>query len=136
MKEIGPNGIEAYFKREVKKAGGMTEKHVSPGRKGVPDQLATWDDGLMHLVELKAPRTKGKLREDQIRDHARREARGVRVFVLHTKALIDDYILTYRLKYPQARVPGNNSLLTCGLIDRRLVEIIKNNIMICGRIDN
>jgi hypothetical protein len=61
MKEIGPNGIETYFKRRVKEAGGMTEKHVSPGRKGVPDQLVTWQGGVMHLVELKAPRTKGEI---------------------------------------------------------------------------
>lgn len=91
MKEIGPNGVEAYFKREVKEAGGMTEKHVSPGKKLVPDQLVTWPGGRMHLVELKAPRTKGRI-GDQERDHKRRAKLGVHVFVLHTTQLVDIYV--------------------------------------------
>jgi VRR-NUC domain len=90
MKEIGRYGIEAYLKRRVKEAGGMAEKHVSPGRKGVPDQLVTWDSGWMDLVETKAP--KGRLSDSQIRDHARRARRGVKVIVLYTKQMVDDYI--------------------------------------------
>lgn len=90
MKEIGPNGIEAYFKRRVKAAGGLAEKHVSPGRRGPPDQLVTWPGGRIHLVELKAP--KGRRSDAQIRDHARRAIYGVHVYVLYTKEMINEYV--------------------------------------------
>lgn len=92
MKEIGPSGVEAYFKRRVKEAGGFAEKHVSPGRRGVPDQIVTWQWGV-DFVELKAPM--GRLSDAQIRDHARRRQLGVKVFVLYTKEMVDDYLRLY-----------------------------------------
>lgn len=132
MKEIGPSGIEAYFKREVKKAGGMTEKHISPGKRAVPDQLVTWDDGLMHLVELKAPRTRGTVAVAQKRDHKRRWDRGVRVYVLHTKEAVDGYISFYSVngygRKPQQ--PNANQLLTTQLIGKKITETLQSNLLI------
>jgi hypothetical protein len=86
-KREGP--IEDYLIEQVLLHGGLSEKHVSPGRNGVPDQLVTWN-GLMDLVETKAPL--GERSGAQIRDHARRLQRGVVVFTLHTKEQVDQYI--------------------------------------------
>lgn len=86
-KREGP--VEDYLKAQVALHGGLAEKHVSPGRNGVPDQLVTWN-GLMDLVETKAPR--GELSSAQIRDHTRRLQRGVIVFVTHTHEQVDRYI--------------------------------------------
>lgn len=83
--------VEAFFKEQVAKFGGMTEKHVSPGHIGVPDQLVTWPGGIMHLCELKAP--KKDPRSSQVRDHARRAKFGVTVFVLSTKEAVVNYVL-------------------------------------------
>jgi hypothetical protein len=92
MKEIGPSGVEAYFKRRVKEAGGLPEKHVSPGKRGVPDQIVTWSWGV-DFVELKAP--KGRLSGAQVRDHTRRRELGIKVFVLYTKEMVDAYLKLY-----------------------------------------
>ena len=68
---------------------GVCEKHVSPGRRGVPDRLVTWPWNAMDLVETKAP--EGRLSPAQERDHARRSVyvwkcwtkQRVAVFVHH-----------------------------------------------------
>jgi hypothetical protein len=84
MKEAA---VERYLVQEVEKRGGLCEKFVSPGRRSVPDRIVTWPYGVVHFVELKAP---GKEpRADQLRDHARRAALGVNVFVIDSKAGVD-----------------------------------------------
>lgn len=91
--------VEKYLQEQVKARGGMSEKHVSPGRRGVPDQLVTIPNletpntPRMDLVETKRPKAEGgKLRGGQTRDHARRGACGIRVWTLYTKAEVDVYI--------------------------------------------
>lgn len=128
MKEIGPSGIEAYFKRRVKEFGGMCEKHVSPGKKLVPDQLVTWPDEPMHLVELKAPRTKGRI-GDQKRDHERRAKYGVYVHVLYTKELVDAYVKSYGHD-PAPREPNQNTLLTAEWVNRKIIDIVQSDLII------
>lgn len=86
-KREGP--VEDYLKEQVALHGGLHEKHVSPGRNGVPDQLITWFRK-MDLVETKAP--DGVLSGAQERDHARRSARGVKVYVCHTYDQVDEYV--------------------------------------------
>ncbi len=81
--------VEQYLRREVKRAGGLCEKHISPGNAGVPDRLITLD-GRMFLVETKAP--KGPLREAQKIDHAQRKRCGVAVVVLRTKDEVDSWL--------------------------------------------
>lgn len=88
--------VEDHFKDEVKKRKDrcMTEKHVSPGRRGVPDQLITWGWPLclMELVEMKAP--KGDRKKHQVRDHKARAKLGIKVHTLYTIAEVDDYFRT------------------------------------------
>ena len=47
--------VENYLKNEVKKAGGMAMKFVSPGLRGVPDRIVIFPGGKIIFVELKAP---------------------------------------------------------------------------------
>lgn len=103
MKEIGRYGIEAYFKRAVKAAGGATRKWVSPGRPNVPDQIAIWPGArrgskrlkaLVHFVELKAP---GEVPTDaQHREHERLRAMGCDAFWFNDTEKIDDYVEVYK----------------------------------------
>lgn len=82
--------LEDYLQERVEACGGLCEKFVSPGRRGVPDRLITWSGGRMDLVELKAEN--GQLSPEQRRDHKRRMERGVRVYLLNTREKIDKYI--------------------------------------------
>lgn len=72
----------------------MTEKHESPGRRGVPDQLITWGYplSLMELIEMKAP--KGERAKHQTRDHAARAKLGIKVHTLYTIPEVDTYFRT------------------------------------------
>ena len=88
MKEVK---VEDHLTARIEALGGLCEKHVSPGRRGPPDRLITWPWGKMRLVETKRPGVT-KLRIEQERDHKRRRARGVNVFVLNEKVLVDDWI--------------------------------------------
>ncbi len=70
---IREEDTEGYLRSEAKKRIGrcQLEKHVSPGRRGVPDDLMTWGHPLclMELIETKAP--KGDVKKHQERDHAK-----------------------------------------------------------------
>lgn len=72
----------------------MVEKHESPGRRGVPDDLITWGHPLciMELIETKAP--KGERKKHQKRDHEVRARYGIKVHTLYTVAEIDAYFTT------------------------------------------
>lgn len=72
----------------------MTEKHTSPGRRGVPDQLITWGYplSLMELIEMKAP--KGERAKHQTRDHVARAKLGIKVHTLYTIPEVDTYFRT------------------------------------------
>lgn len=88
--------VEKYLVECVEALGGLCEKHVSPGLRGVPDRLVTWPNGAMHLVEVKAQTGFGKVMPWQKRDHERRAKRNVFVYVLHTTELVDQYIAACR----------------------------------------
>ena len=47
--------IEQKLVAEVKKAGGICPKWVSPGFDGVPDRIAMFPEGKIAFVEVKAP---------------------------------------------------------------------------------
>lgn len=72
--------IEQALTRRVKELGGMCEKFVSPGRRGVPDRLVTLPGGVIVFVELKAPNKEPS--QTQQRDHERRRALGCDVRVI------------------------------------------------------
>lgn len=88
--------VEDHLRAEVKKRRDRCEleKHVSPGKRGVPDDLITWGHPLciMELIETKAP--KGDRAKHQIRDHARRARLGIKVHTLYTVEEVDNYFRT------------------------------------------
>jgi hypothetical protein len=85
-----PEGkVEDYLREQVPLHGGMVEKHTSPGRRGVPDDLVTWFGG-MDLVECKAKN--GIVKAHQLRDHKARALLGVPVYLLDTKERVDLYV--------------------------------------------
>ncbi|EKG9274037.1 VRR-NUC domain-containing protein [Salmonella enterica] len=77
--------IEKHLVTEVKKAGGIAYKFLSPGRRSVPDRIVLLPGGRLVFVECKAP---GKApRADQLREHERLRALGFTVVVLDSKNL-------------------------------------------------
>ncbi len=82
--------VEEYLVKRVEQKGGLCEKFVSPGRRGVPDRLVTWRGGRMDLVELKTE--DGKLSLSQVNDHRQRAARGVIVEVLRSFPEVDSFV--------------------------------------------
>lgn len=85
MAYIRESTIEKHLVSEVKKAGGMAYKFVSPGRRSVPDRLVLLPGGRVVFVECKAPGEKP--RPEQLREHERLRARGFTVVVLDSKNL-------------------------------------------------
>lgn len=87
MSKVREDVIERHLVNEVKKAGGIAYKFVSPGRRAVPDRLVLLPGGKVIFVECKAPGEKP--RPDQLREHARLFALGHQVVVLDGKDLND-----------------------------------------------
>lgn len=85
MSKVREDVIEKHLVNEVKKAGGIAYKFVSPGRRAVPDRLVLLPGGKVIFVECKAPGEKP--RPDQLREHARLFALGHQVVVLDSKDL-------------------------------------------------
>ncbi|HCR3337270.1 TPA: VRR-NUC domain-containing protein [Morganella morganii] len=85
MSKVREDVIERHLVNEVKKAGGIAYKFVSPGRRAVPDRLVLLPGGKVIFVECKAPGEKP--RPDQLREHARLFALGHQVVVLDSKDL-------------------------------------------------
>ncbi|MEQ1975016.1 VRR-NUC domain-containing protein [Xenorhabdus sp. SGI240] len=81
--KIREDVIERHLVIEVKKAGGIAYKFVSPGRRGVPDRIVVLPNGRVIFVECKAPGEKP--RPDQLREHERLRALGQEVVVLDSK---------------------------------------------------
>lgn len=72
--------IERKLVEEVKKAGGLAPKFVSPGLNGVPDRIVLLPSGCMAFVELKSP---GKMmRPLQIRRKKQLESLGFKVYCI------------------------------------------------------
>ena len=72
--------IEQKLVAEVKKAGGICPKWVSPGFDGVPDRIAMFPGGKIAFVEVKAPGEKP--RPLQRARHELLRKLGFRVYVL------------------------------------------------------
>lgn len=86
------NRLRALSKKHSDKC--MVEKHESPGRRGVPDDLITWGHPLciMELIETKAP--KGERKKHQKRDHEVRARFGIKVHTLYTVDEVESYFAT------------------------------------------
>ena len=83
--------IELYLRRQAKNLGCMVYKFVSPGKRGVPDDIVLWPHGGLDFVELK--QDKGKLSELQVVHLKRLTDMGQRCYVLYGKADVDAYLL-------------------------------------------
>lgn len=71
------HGVEVYLTKEVEKIGGITRKWVSPGRRGVPDQIVIVPNHPIWFVEVK---TFSEVPEDyQMREMKRLRAAGANV---------------------------------------------------------
>ena len=80
--------IEQYLIKELKKLGIETRKVQWVGRDGAPDRLILAKGGI--YVELKAP---GKEpRENQLREHEKMRAVGIRVEVIDSMEGVDNFI--------------------------------------------
>jgi hypothetical protein len=92
--------VEDYLIAGVAELGGECEKHTSPGRKGVPDQIVKWPvnllswDASVEWVETKADGVDEDTPHSrrQKRDHEKRRAMGFRVYVLNSIAAVDVYL--------------------------------------------
>lgn len=84
--------IERYFRQLVANEGGITRKWVSPGQRGVPDQVVGWPNGVTHYVELK---DNNVATEQQAREHALWRSKGHWVFVIASQWEIEQYVSNY-----------------------------------------
>ncbi|EOB3108288.1 VRR-NUC domain-containing protein [Yersinia enterocolitica] len=85
MAYIREDSIEDNLVKEVKKAGGIAYKFISPGRRSVPDRLVLLPGGKVIFVECKAPGEKPTAA--QIREHEKIRVLGFIVRVLDSKDL-------------------------------------------------
>lgn len=82
--------VEKYLREQVKSAGGIAFKFVSPGNGGVPDRLVCMPGGRVFFVETKAPgKETTKLQDRQIN---RLLGLGCAVHVLDSKERVDAFM--------------------------------------------
>lgn len=89
--------VEKYLIRKVRALGGMTEKHVSPGRAGVLDRICIFPGGRVWFVEVK--RETGRLSKQQRAEIRRLEKFGASWAVVYGKTGVDLWL--------KAQLPGN-----------------------------
>ena len=82
--------VEKYLREQVKAAGGIAFKFVSPGNDGVPDRLVCMPGGRIFFVELKAPGSKTTAMQN--RQIGRLTNLGCAVYVLDSRERIDVFI--------------------------------------------
>jgi len=86
--------VEKHLVSEVARMGGVAEKFTSPGRRDVPDRIVIWPSSLgiplVEFVECKRP-GEGPT-PAQARDHARRRAMGLSVYVVDSIEAVDRYV--------------------------------------------
>lgn len=95
--------LENYFRQQVRRAGGRAYK-ITSMTKGIPDRLVLFPGGRVDLVELKTDT--GRTSPAQRVWHARAEALGTTVPVLHGKAEIDAWLIG--MERSGARNPPTN----------------------------
>ena len=82
--------IEQKLISEVKKAGGIALKFVSPGYDGMPDRLVLIATSHIAFVEVKAPNQKP--RKLQVARHNQLRKLGFKVYVLDNESQIGGII--------------------------------------------
>ncbi len=84
--------VEEYLVEQVEKRGGFIPKTVWLGRRGCPDREVVWPWGDIDKVETKRPKG-GKYEPGQENAHKEYAKRGVPVYLLNRKELVDAYVL-------------------------------------------
>lgn len=87
MKE---SAIESRLVREVRAAGGLCYKFVSPGNPGVADRIVVMPGGRIWFVELKTEI--GRMSSIQKWQRSEFEKRGAQVRVLHGMQAVLDFV--------------------------------------------
>lgn len=82
--------IEQKFVADIKAAGGLALKFISPGFDWVPNRIVLLPGGKMVFVEVKAPREKPRLLQPAMHRLFRRL--GFRVYVLDEESQIGGMI--------------------------------------------
>ena len=82
--------IERYLVKRVKDTGGVAYKFTSPSRRGVPDRLCVFPDGVSVFIECKAPGKKPTVL--QVHEIERLRNLGQQVFVVDSKESIDEIV--------------------------------------------
>jgi hypothetical protein len=88
------SNVEGYLKREVAAIGGQCRKWVSPGCRGVPDQIVMMPGERIWFVETKAPGEKA--RPQQAKRHKELRALGFKVLVLDTNEKVARFVASIR----------------------------------------
>lgn len=87
---ITEKDVETKLITEVKRAGGLCLKFVSPGWSGAPDRLVLFPKGRMSFVELKAP---GKAaRPLQRKRHERLRSLGYPVYLIDCFRQVREFV--------------------------------------------
>lgn len=79
--------IEKHFVKRIRALGGEVRKVKFLDRKGAPDRLVMFQNGLSIWVELKA--TDGTLEPAQVREHVRLVKMGQVVMTLNSIEAVD-----------------------------------------------
>jgi hypothetical protein len=88
------SNVEGYLKDEIAKIGGLCRKWVSPGHRGVPDQIVMMPGGRIWFVELKAPGKKP--RPQQAKRHRELKRLGFEVLVLDTRDKVARFVASIK----------------------------------------
>jgi hypothetical protein len=86
--------IEVYGTKRVEEEGGTHEKFAPAGKSFKPDRIGSLARGRVFFAEYKRPGEKPT--PGQLRDHARRRARGFRVYVIDSYSGVEAMIFAER----------------------------------------
>lgn len=82
--------VESYLKKNVEKLGGVCLKFIPDYARGMPDRVCLFPGGRVVWVELKT--YGGELSGAQILSHTQLRRLGMRVEVIWSKHMVDDFI--------------------------------------------
>ncbi len=82
--------LEKDAREQIKAQGGLMLKWVSPGKKGVPDDIVFWPRGVIHLIEFKKPGE--DLKPHQVLVHEDLAVFKPPIFVISTHGELNIYL--------------------------------------------
>jgi hypothetical protein len=81
--------IETYLCEQAQMCGGFVAKFVDPSRRGAPDRILFLPWGAVYFVELKRPKGKTKVHQDNY--HKLMRDAGTNVYVLDTFKAVESF---------------------------------------------